>query len=154
MRSVLYQPDIPQNVGAIMRLGACLNVAVDVIEPCGFLWDDRRVRRAGMDYMEIAQTVRHTSWAAYLSDRAPGRLILLTTRATTPYVDFAFRPDDHLLFGRESAGVPEDVYQRADAHLIVPMHPGRRSLNVAMTTAMVLAEALRQTSGFPSNNAQ
>ena len=152
MRLVLFEPDIPQNTGALLRLGACLGVAVDIVEPCGFLFDDKRLRRAGMDYLEAVEMVRHRSWRAYRAmagDAAPGRLVLLTTQGQTRYSDFAFRPGDNLLLGRESAGVPEEVHAEADARLMIPMRTGIRSLNVAMAAAMVLSEALRQTDLFP-----
>ena len=147
MRLALYQPDIPQNCGALIRLGACLGAGVDIIEPCGFLFDDKKLRRAGMDYVEIAEVVRHASWQAFLEARAGARLVLLTTKAEQAYLDFAFRADDVLLLGRESEGVPNEVHQRADARLRIPLKA--RSLNVAQAGAMVLAEALRQTQGFP-----
>ena len=147
MRLALYQPDIPQNCGALIRLGACLGVGVDIIEPCGFLFDDKKLRRAGMDYIELAEVVRHASWRAFLEARAGARLVLLTTKADEVYLDFAFRADDVLLLGRESEGVPHEVHERADARLRIPLKA--RSLNVAQAGAMVLAEALRQTQGFP-----
>jgi len=147
MRLALYQPDIPQNCGALIRLGACLGAGVDIIEPCGFLFDDKKLRRAGMDYIELAEVVRHASWQAFLEARAGARLVLLTTKADQAYLDFAFRADDVLLLGRESEGVPHDVHERADARLRIPLKA--RSLNVAQAGAMVLAEALRQTQGFP-----
>ncbi len=156
MRLVLFEPDIPQNTGALLRLGACLGVAVDIVEPCGFLFDDKRLRRAGMDYLEAVEMVRHRSWRAYRAmagDAAPGRLVLLTTRAPTRYTDFAFQSGDSLLLGRESAGVPEAVRTEADAHLLIPMQIGIRSLNVALAAAMVLGEALRQTDLFPKSSA-
>ena len=152
MRLALYQPDIPQNAGSLMRLCACLGVALDIIEPCGFLLSDRNFRRAGMDYAARTDIHRHVSWARFLDGRAsgpPNRLVLLTTRAAQPYAGFVFRPDDTLLVGRESAGVPEEVHQAADARLLIPMIPGMRSLNVAQAAAMVLGEALRQTHSFP-----
>lgn len=149
MRLVLYQPDIPQNTGAILRLGACLGVAVDIVEPCGFALSDARMRRAGMDYLERAAMTRHTSWQAYEASRPAGRLVLLTTAGETTPAAFAFRPDDRLLLGQESGGVPEAVHRGADARLRVPMREGARSLNVAIAAAMVLAEALRQTDSFP-----
>jgi len=156
MRLALYQPDIPQNTGAAMRLAACLGVGLDVIEPCGFVLDDRRLRRAAMDYLDALDWRRHASWenflAARAADAAPGRLVLLTVRAATPYADFAFDRDDTLLMGRESAGVPDAVRARADAALRVPMATGMRSINVALAAAMVLGEALRQTQGFPEGN--
>jgi tRNA (cytidine/uridine-2'-O-)-methyltransferase len=152
MRLVLFEPDIPQNAGALLRLGACLGVPVDIVEPCGFLLDDKRLRRAGMDYLDAVQMVRHSSWSAYRA-AAAGRLVLLTTRGETRYSDFAFRPGDNLLLGRESAGVPEAVHAAADAHLLIPMQSGIRSLNVALAAAMVLGEALRQTDLFPASPA-
>ncbi|MEE3626820.1 tRNA (cytidine(34)-2'-O)-methyltransferase [Nitrospirillum sp. BR 11752] len=168
MRIALYQPDIPQNAGTLMRLGACLNVGIDIIEPCGFVLDDKRLRRSGMDYLEGVDLVRHTSWAAFETRRRangqsggdagqprPGqgavmpRLLLLTTRAAMWYTDFVFQPDDILLLGRESAGVPEEVHAAADARLAIPMRPGLRSLNVAMAAAMVVGEAIRQLDAWP-----
>ncbi len=150
MRLVLFEPDIPQNTGALLRLGACLGVAVDIVEPCGFLFDDKRLRRAGMDYLEAVEMVRHRSWRDYRA-AASGRLVLLTTRGPTRYADFGFRPDDNILLGRESAGVPEEVHAEADARLLIPMADGIRSLNVALAAAMVLGEALRQTGLFPES---
>ncbi|BCP54666.1 tRNA (cytidine(34)-2'-O)-methyltransferase [Kaistia sp. 32K] len=150
-RIALYQPDIPHNTGAILRFAACVGVEVDIIEPAGFDLSDRGLKRAGMDYVERAALRRHISFAAFEDWRAGegGRLVLLSTKAALPYTDFAFRPDDILLFGRESAGVPESVHERAEARLIVPMRPGLRSINLAMTVAMVTGEALRQTGGLP-----
>ena len=153
MRLVLYQPDIPQNTGALLRLAACLGVAVDIVEPCGFLFDDRRLRRAGMDYLGAVELARHAGWDSYGAVRHGSRLVLLTTRAATPYADFAFRADDRLLLGRESAGVPAEIHAAADARLKVPMRPGMRSLNVALAAAIVLGEALRQTGGLPAAEA-
>lgn len=149
MRIALFEPDIPQNTGTILRLGACLGVAVDIIEPCGFLWDDRRVRRAGMDYLDQVDLTRHTSWTRFVAARAPGRLILLTTKGDVAYHQFAFAADDTLLLGRESAGVPDAIHGLADARLVIPQRPGLRSINVAVAAAMVLGEALRQTGQFP-----
>jgi tRNA (cytidine/uridine-2'-O-)-methyltransferase len=148
VRLALYEPDIPQNAGALVRLGACLGVGIDIIEPCGFLWSDAKLRRAGMDYLDRAEVKRHASWADYLAGRC-GRLVLLTTGADRTYTDFMFAPDDTLLLGRESAGVPNRVHQTAHARLRVPMRTELRSLNVAQAAAMVLGEALRQTDGFP-----
>ena len=147
MRLALFEPDIPQNTGALLRLGACLGVPVDIIEPCGFHLDDRRLRRVGMDYLDLAEMTRHGSWQAYDSART-GRLVLLTTAAERPYTDFAFEAADNLLFGRESAGVPQAVHAAADARLRVPLRRAARSLNVALAAAMVLGEALRQTGRF------
>ncbi|HYD70199.1 tRNA (cytidine(34)-2'-O)-methyltransferase [Azospirillum sp.] len=148
MRLVLFEPDIPQNAGTLMRMAAALGVALDIVEPCGFILDDRRLRRAGMDYLDLLDWTRHSSWAAFRRDRAPGRLVLLTTRAALPYTDFAFRPDDLIMVGRESAGVPDDVHAAADARLLIPLKPPARSLNVALAAAMVLGEALRQCDAF------
>lgn len=148
MRIALYQPDIPQNTGTIVRLCACLGVPLDVIEPAGFPFTARELARAALDYAPLADVTRHASWSAFLAQRR-GRLILLTTKAETPYFDFAFAPDDVLLFGRESVGAPPEVHAAADARLRIPLRPEARSLNVAVAAGMVLGEALRQTGGFP-----
>jgi tRNA (cytidine/uridine-2'-O-)-methyltransferase len=148
LRLALYQPDIPQNAGSLMRLCACLDVAMDIIEPCGFLLTDRNFRRAGMDYRDGADLSRHGNWDTFRA-KAPGRLLLLTTKSARPYAGFAFAPSDTLVLGRESAGVPESVHDTVDARLLIPMRPGMRSLNVAQAAAMVLGEALRQTGLFP-----
>ena len=148
MRLALYEPDIPQNAGSMMRLGAALGVGIDLIEPCGFLLSDRNFRRAGMDYLKSADIRRHESWARF-RDGFMGRLILLTTGGDTPYADFAFQPGDTLLVGRESAGVPQAVHDAAQARLLIPMAAGLRSLNVSQAAAMVLGEAFRQTAQFP-----
>ena len=148
MRLALFQPDIPQNLGGALRLCACLGVALDVIGPCGFPLGDRAVRRAAMDYAAQAEVRRHDSWADYLAARAGGgRLLLLTTRGAVRYTELAYRPDDTLLVGRESAGVPDAVHAAADARLVVPMRPVARSLNVVVAAAMLMGEALRQTGG-------
>ena len=149
MRLVLYQPDIPQNAGTLLRLAACWAVPVDLIEPCGFLWDDRRLRRSGMDYLEGVDLIRHSSWRAYLAAATPGRLLLLTTKASRRHLDFDFRPDDRLMVGQESSGVPDEVHEQAAERLRIPMAPGLRSMNVALAAGVVLGEALRQTEGFP-----
>ena len=149
MRLSLYEPDIPQNLGAFIRLAACLGTPLDIIEPCGFPVDDRRIRRAAMDYYDLATIVRHASWRAFQQDRPAGRLLLLTTAGDARFPDLAFEPGDILLFGRESAGVPATIHGEADVRLRIPMRPGVRSLNVALSAAMVLGEALRQTAGFP-----
>lgn len=151
MNLALFQPDIPQNAGTLLRLGACLGVAVHVIGPAGFDLSDRRLKRAGLDYLQDATLVRHESWEAFDAWRrgTRTRLILLTTRADAPYTGFAFRADDVILLGRESGGVPDAVHAAADARLLIPMRPAMRSINVALTGAMVLGEALRQTAGFP-----
>jgi tRNA (cytidine/uridine-2'-O-)-methyltransferase len=153
MRLALFEPDIPQNAGTLIRLGACLGVAVDIIEPCGFVLSDRRLRRAGLDYLALAHVSRHDSWSAFEADRPQeARLVLLTTQGTLPYHRFAFAPSDIILVGRESAGVPEAVHRAATARLVVPMRPGLRSLNVALAAAMVLGEALRQTALLPGES--
>jgi tRNA (cytidine/uridine-2'-O-)-methyltransferase len=146
MRLALYQPDIPQNTGAMLRLAACFGLNVDVILPSGFIFDDKRMRRAGMDYIDRVEITRHSSWAAYLESRnnAEGRLLLLTTKGDRPYTDHAFGPKDTLLVGRESSGVPAEVAAAADARLVIPMRPGLRSLNVAMAASIVTGEAVRQ----------
>lgn len=148
MRLALYEPDIPQNTGAILRLGVCFGVAVDIIEPCGFVLDDRRLKRAAMDYLAHAEIVRHASWASFRQTR-PGRLVLLSTKARLPYHRFAFARDDVLLLGRETAGVPPEVAESVDASVLIPMRPGLRSLNVALAASVVLGEALRQTALLP-----
>lgn len=151
MRIALFQPDIPQNAGAALRLAACLGVGADLIEPAGFVLSERRFRRAGMDYIDRAALTRHASWEAFIAPPGPaGRLVLLTTRATQSHIDFAFASDDTLLVGRESGGVPDEVHRRADARIRVPMQDGARSLNVVTALAVVLGEALRQTNGFPA----
>ncbi len=139
----LYQPDIPQNVGAAMRLCACMGCPLDIIEPCGFPWDERKIRQSAMDYYEAAHLTRHSSWDKF-RETQQSRLILMTTKAALPYTDFTFQPGDILLAGRESAGAPENVHNAADARIFIPMQPGLRSLNVINASAMILGEALRQ----------
>lgn len=150
MRLALYQPDIAQNTASLIRLGACLGVCIDIIETCGFLFSDRGFQRAGMDYLDLASVTRHSSWEAFLAGREAGRLVLLTTKASVPYTKFAFERGDILLLGRESAGVPQEVHDAADARLSIPLRGGLRSINVAQAGAMVLGEMLRQTDGFPA----
>jgi tRNA (cytidine/uridine-2'-O-)-methyltransferase len=147
MQIALYQPDIPQNTGTILRLCACLDITAHIIEPAGFPVSDRLFRRAGMDYLEQLDWRRHDSWTAFEAWRreAGHRLLLFTTKGAKSYLDFAYAETDILLFGRESAGVPEAVANVADARLLIPLRPGLRSLNVAMAAAMALGEALRQT---------
>lgn len=147
MRLALYEPDIPQNTGTLLRLGACLGVPVEVIEPAGFALNDKNLKRAGLDYLPAAAWTRHTSFAAFDAWRRAGghRLVLLSTRAETRYTDFAYRPDDILMVGRESAGVPDRIHAAADAAVRIPMREGMRSLNVAVAAAMVVGEGLRQT---------
>lgn len=147
-RLVLFQPDIPQNTGTLLRMGACLEVAVEIIEPCGFILDDKRLKRAGMDYLSLADIRRHPSWTAYQAGRE-GRLVLLTTKARTSLYDFAFQPGDHLLLGQESSGAPQEVHAAADARIKIPMAPNARSLNIALASAMALGEALRQLEAWP-----
>jgi tRNA (cytidine/uridine-2'-O-)-methyltransferase len=147
MQIALFQPDIPQNTGTILRLCACLNVTAHIIEPAGFPVSDRHFRRAGMDYLDQATIRRHDSWPKFAQWRneAGYRLILFTTKGTSPYLDYRYNADDILLFGRESAGVPDVVAAAADARLVIPIKSGLRSLNIAMAAAMALGEALRQT---------
>nr|WP_294810632.1 tRNA (cytidine(34)-2'-O)-methyltransferase [uncultured Sphingomonas sp.] len=149
MRIALFQPDIAGNVGTILRLGACLNVPVDLIEPMGFPWSDRALARAGMDYAAQAEVRRHADWEAFAA-QVPGRIILLTTRGGTRLDEARFAPDDTLLLGSESAGAPDFVHDRADLALRIPLAPGFRSLNVAIAAGVALGEALRQTGGWPS----
>lgn len=151
MRIALYQPDIAQNTGTILRLAACLGIEAHIVEPAGFPTTDRAFRRAGMDYLDRVQLVRHVSWQAFERWRrqAELRLLLFTTRATQNYLDHRFAPDDVLLFGRESSGVSEEVHAAADARLVIPMRPGLRSINVAMVCAMAVGEAVRQGRGVP-----
>lgn len=149
MRIALYQPDIPQNTGTILRLGACLGIGVEIIGPAGFDMSDKALKRAGLDYLDHAQLVSHATWAEFQAQRqskpvAP-RLVLMTSAAVTSYLDFGFHEGDILLFGRESSGVPEPVHTAADARLKIPIRPGLRSLNLAVAVAMVAGEALRQT---------
>jgi tRNA (cytidine/uridine-2'-O-)-methyltransferase len=152
MRIALYQPDIPQNTGSLLRLGAALGVPVDIIEPCGFVWDDRRLRRSGMDYIDRVDLTRHSGWSAFRTARKPPvRLVLLTTQGAVRLPDFAFRSDDILLLGRESGGVPDPVHESVDARVRIPMRPGLRSLNVTHAAALALGEALRQTGQWPSD---
>ncbi len=150
MRIALYEPDIAPNTGTILRLCACLDVAAHIIEPAGFATSDRTFRRAGMDYLGQATIARHESWQTFQAARTGGRLLLLTVKGTQPYTAFRFQPDDVLLLGRESAGVPAHVHDGADARLRIPLKTGVRSINVAQAAAMVLGEALRQTEGFPA----
>lgn len=151
MRLALYQPDIPQNTGTILRLAACLGVAVDIIRPAGFDISDKALRRSVMDYGEGLEVLRHDSWDAFrgtVCEHSEVRLIALTTQGLTRYTDYAFREGDVLLLGRESAGLPEAVHAACDARVTIPMQPGKRSLNVAVAAAMVTGEALRQVGRF------
>jgi tRNA (cytidine/uridine-2'-O-)-methyltransferase len=155
MRLAFFQPDIPQNLGGAVRLAACMRVSIEVIEPCAFPLSAPALRRAALDYGGQADIVRRASWADFVTapQRAEGRLVLFTTKAVSPYADFAFQAGDTLLFGQESAGVPDFVHEAADARLIVPLAPPARSLNVVVAAAMALGEALRQTRGFPAMDA-
>jgi tRNA (cytidine/uridine-2'-O-)-methyltransferase len=147
LRLALYQPDIPQNAGTMMRMAACLGVAVDLIEPAGFDASDRNLRRAGLDYLDRLELTRHVSFAAFEERRraAGVRLVLATTRAATPYTDFTFQPGDIVMVGRESAGVPDAVHEAADARVLIAIRSDLRSLNVAVAAAMIVGEALRQS---------
>ena len=149
MRIALFEPEIAGNVGAVLRLGACLGAAVDLIEPMGFVWDDRRVRRAAMDYIDHVAVTRHAGFEAFRSTIGSRRLVLFTTRGAGSAYDFAFAADDILLFGKESAGVPSEIADACDARLRIPMRPEVRSMNLAMSAGLALAEALRQTGGLP-----
>jgi len=152
IRLALYQPDIPQNTGALLRTAACLGVPVEIIEPCGFVFDEKRMRRAGMDYLESVALTRHAGWSDFQAAYPDCRRILLTTRAESAYTAFRFAPGDILLTGRESAGVPDEVHTEAQARIAIPMAPELRSLNLAAAAAMVLGEALRQLDAFPGGN--
>jgi len=149
MRLCLYQPEIAGNVGAVMRLGACFGVPVDLIEPMGFEWDDKRVRRTAMDYIDHVEVTRHPSFEAFRKT-VPGRLILLTTRGERSTYDFAFQPSDILMFGKESGGVPTEIATASDARLWIPIQAQVRSFNLATSAALTLGEALRQTGGLPA----
>lgn len=140
----LFQPDMPQNCGAIMRLCACFGVPLHLIEPFGFIWDDARVRRVAMDYIHNVNLSKHKDWDSFKAAQSGKRLILLSTKAASTYTDFKFQPDDVLLLGRESAGVPEYVHAQVDARIVIPLQNGMRSLNVGMSAAIVLSEAIRQ----------
>ena len=148
MLLALFEPDIPQNTGSLIRLAACMGVGLHIIEPCGFPFDDKRLRRVALDYYDLAAIMRHSSWQAFLDWRQmqqAGRLILLTTKASGCYTEFSFKEGDILLLGRESSGVPDFVHKAVDAGITIPMRGGARSLNVALAASMVLGEALRQT---------
>lgn len=151
LRIALYQPDIPGNTGTILRLAACLGLGVDIIEPAGFDISDRNLKRAGMDYLAAVTLARHVNWERFEAWRRESgrRLVLASTKAAQRYTDFVFRNDDILLFGRESAGVPEHVHEKADGRVLIPMVEGQRSINVAMSAAMISGEALRQTQWLP-----
>jgi tRNA (cytidine/uridine-2'-O-)-methyltransferase len=145
MRLALFQPAIPQNVGACIRLGACFGVELHVIEPTGFRFDDRAMKRAALDYGPLGHMRRHADWNAFQRDRGPGRLVLFTTKGAAPLNDFAFQPDDTLLFGSEPTGVPDFVHAAADARVVIPIQPETRSLNLSVSAGIALWEALRST---------
>ncbi len=149
MKIILFQPDIAGNLGAVMRSAACYGVPLEVIEPCGFPLTAKALRRTAMDYGTTDQLTRHASWDAFAAQKPAGRLVLLTTQGATPLPDFQFQPDDRLLFGRESAGVPEDVHAAAEARIIIPIAKDARSFNLATSVAIAAYEALRQTGGLP-----
>lgn len=153
LRLALFQPDIPQNAGTLIRLSACLGLPLDVIEPCGFLWDEKRMRRAGMDYVDQARVRRHASWPAFRQTQGAGRLVLLTTAGACRLDGFSFRSGDVIMVGRESAGVPAEVAAAADVALRIPMAPGLRSLNVALAATLAVGEALRQLNAYPPEHA-
>ena len=145
MRIALYQPDIPQNTGTIIRMAVCFGLPVDIIEPCGFIWNDKQLKRAGMDYLDKANITRYLAWETYIKEHTPGRLILMTTHASMPFTQFQFKEDDILLFGRESCGAPQEVHQAVDGRIRIPMRPDERSLNLAVSCAIATSEAMRQT---------
>ena len=150
MRIALFEPEIAGNVGAVLRLGACLGAAVDLIEPMGFEWDDRRVRRTAMDYIDHVEIARHAGFEAFSATIGSRRLVLFTTKSSQSAYDFSFMPDDILLFGKESAGVPPAIAEACDARLRIPMRPQVRSMNLATSAALALGEALRQTESLPT----
>lgn len=149
MRLALFQPDIPQNVGACIRQSACFGVDLHIIEPTGFTFDDRAMKRAALDYGPLSHTTRHPSWDSYLENRGSGRIVLFTTKAATRLPDFRFEPDDTLLFGRESAGVPDEVHRAADSRVFIPIRPEARSLNLSVSAGIALWEAMRQLQTYP-----
>ena len=151
MRIALYQPDIAGNVGAILRTAACLGLGVDLFEPMGFTWSDKALARSGMDYVDALDVVRHVDWDAFVA-ATRGRIVLLTTKGAVRLDAAEFRTDDVLLMGSEGTGVPENVHERADLRVLIPMRPGMRSLNISVSAGIVAAEALRQTDGWPSAN--
>ncbi|WP_169543075.1 tRNA (cytidine(34)-2'-O)-methyltransferase [Sneathiella aquimaris] len=152
MELALYQPDIAPNVGTLMRMGACLGLKVNIIEPCGFPFGAKDMRRAAMDYAQFSDVERHSSFERFCENRRDSRLVLLTTKSAEPYTDFTFHASDILLLGQESKGVPEEVHNRVQARITIPMQQGMRSVNVAIAAAMVTSEALRQTGGFPTSD--
>ena len=147
MRLALFQPAIPQNVGACIRLSACFGVELHIIEPTGFLFDDRAMKRAALDYGPLSHMTRHGDWDGFQAARGPGRLVLFTTKGASPLTDFVFRPDDTLLFGSESTGAPDHVHEAVDARIFIPIRPEARSLNLSVSAGIGLFEGLRQTDG-------
>lgn len=150
MHLAAYQPDIPQNTGALIRLCASFSISLELIEPFGFIWDDKKIRVSAMDYFDLVKLTRHASWEKFQTHFQKQRIILLSTKASVNYTEFQFKSDDILLLGRESAGVPEDVHHSVTARVKIPLNPNARSINMAMAGGIVLSEALRQTNGFPS----
>ena len=148
LKIALYQPDIPQNLGAMMRLVACMGVELDIIEPCGFVWNERKIRKAGLDYIDHVDYTRHNSWNHFIQANDEKRFVLMTTKAETSYLDFEFTNNDILIAGSESAGVPDDVHAQMHGRIAIPMKHGLRSLNIVNATSMILGEALRQTNDF------
>jgi len=149
VRLALFEPDIPQNTGTLLRLAACLNIGVDIIEPCGFVWGGKHMRRAGMDYLDHVDLMRHLNWQGFAATRPAARRVLLTTKAAQSYAGFTFKDGDILVLGSESAGVPTHIHDQVDARVTIPMRSGQRSLNLATAAAMVVGEALRQLDAFP-----
>ena len=149
IRLALFEPDIPQNTGTLLRLAACLGVSVDVVEPCGFVWGGKHMRRAGMDYLKHVEVTRHVNWQVFSAAQTTTRRVLLTTKSAFPFTEFEFKNGDALLLGSESGGVPDHVHKSVEARVTVPMREGLRSLNLATAAAMVLSEALRQLDAFP-----
>lgn len=151
MELALYQPDIPQNTGTLMRLAACMDIKVHIIEPCGFVLSDKNLKRAGMDYMSQVKLVKHSSWEAFKENTAGKRHVLMTTKTDLPYTEFKFEENDILIAGRESAGVPESVHNECKERVTIPMTAETRSLNIAIASAMILGESLKQTNSFPTS---
>lgn len=151
MELALYQPDIPQNTGTLMRLAACMKIKLHIIEPCGFVLSDKNLKRAGMDYMGQVDLVRHTSWEAFKEATKDKRLVLMTTKTDLPYTEFEYQKNDILIAGRESAGVPDSVHNECTSRVTIPMTAETRSLNIAIASAMILGESLKQTNSFPTS---
>jgi tRNA (cytidine/uridine-2'-O-)-methyltransferase len=149
VRLALFEPDIPQNTGTLLRLAACLGVSVDVVEPCGFVWGGKHMRRSGMDYLEQVEVIHHLNWQTFSAAKTTTRRVLLTTKSAYPFTEFEFKNGDTLLLGSESSGVPDHIHNCVEARVTVPMREGLRSLNLATAAAMVLGEALRQLDAFP-----